>query len=310
MYKRRLIRGQYFTAIAASASNTGSLQSISISFGYTALYIQAIQSMHAAEREQTILRLLQEKDGFVSFRELQKQLDASPATLRRDLNRLAGGGYLQRVRGGAKWPGKDIRAWRPGGEHLAGTPFSENLNKMPNEKQAIGRAAAQLCRDGTSVMIDGGTTTLQMCRFLAGRKLQVFTNSLHIVQELLPQAGTRILLPGGSVFREQDIILSAVGDETMPRFHAPQFFMGASSIGVRGIMQPDVILVAAERRLIDHADELIVLVDHTKFHGPSGNLVCGLDEVDVVITDAGVDDRDVDMLRAEGIRVVIAPPGN
>lgn len=266
--------------------------------------------MHAAERERAILQLLQDMNGFVSFRELEKQVDASPATLRRDLTRLAGDGYLQRVRGGAKLPGKDVRARRPDEDHLAGTPFSENLRLMQDEKQAIGRAAADLCRDGTSVMIDGGTTTLQMCRLLAGRNLQVFTNSLHIVRELLPQAGTRLLVPGGSIFREQDIILSAVGDETMPKFHAPQFFMGATSVGVQGIMQPDVILVAAERRLIDRADELIVLVDHTKFHGPSGNVVCGLDEVDVVVTDAAVEEKNVKMLEAAGTRVVIAPPAD
>lgn len=262
--------------------------------------------MHAAEREQAILQLLQDKGGFVSFRELEKKIDASPATLRRDLSRLADDGYLQRVRGGAKLPGQDVRKSRSEEDHLAGTPFSENLRLMHDEKQAIGRAAADLCRDGTSVMIDGGTTTLRMCRFLTGRNLQVFTNSLHIVRELLPQAETRLLVPGGSVFREQDIILSAVGDETMPNFHAPQFFMGATSIGSQGVMQPDVILVASERRLIDRADELIVLVDHTKFHGPSGNVVCGLDEVDVVVTDGAVDEKDVSMLENAGTKVIIA----
>lgn len=264
--------------------------------------------MHANEREKAILSLLEQQDGFISFRDLEKHLDASPATLRRDLNRLAKDGHIDRVRGGAKLPGRNVRGRRSEDDHLAGTPFTENLRRMPDQKRAIGRAAAELCRNGTSVMIDGGTTTLQMCRFLSGRNLQVFTNSLHIARALLPQSNTRILLPGGSVFREQDIILSAVGDETMPKFHAPQFFMGATSIGPHGIMQPDVILVAAERRLIDRADELIVLVDHTKFRGPSGNVVCGMDEVDIVVTDAGVEDENVAMLEAAGTRVVIAAP--
>lgn len=266
--------------------------------------------MHAAERDKAILTLLKQNDGFVSFRSLEQQLDASPATLRRDLGRLAQEGYIDRVRGGAKLPGHDARGDQSDDDHLAGTPFSENLRLMPAEKKSIGREAARLCLDGSSVMIDGGSTTLQMCRHLTGRDLQVFTNSLHIVRALLPQAGTRLLVPGGSVFREQDIILSAVGDETMPKFHAPQLFMGATSVGAQGVMQPDVILVAAERRLIDRADELIVLVDHTKFHGPSGNLVCSLEEVDVVVTDAGVEDKDVAMLEAADIRVVIAGAGD
>lgn len=264
--------------------------------------------MHAAEREKAILDLLELNDGFVSFRELEKQVDASPATIRRDLGRLDKDGYIDRVRGGAKLPGHDTRSRGGENDHLAGTPFVQNVQLKPDEKQAIGRAAAELCRDGTSIMIDGGSTTLQMCRHLAGRDLQVFTNSLHIVRSLLPQPSIRILVPGGSVFREQDIILSAGGDDTMPRFHAPQFFMGAAFIGPQGIMNPDILVVAAERRLIDRADELIVLVDHTKFQGPSGNVVCGLDEVDVVVTDSGVDQKHVAMLESAGIRVVIATP--
>ncbi len=264
--------------------------------------------MHATEREKAILRLLRQKDGFVSFRELEQQFDASPATLRRDLNRLANQGHVERVRGGAKLRDHDSRGQSFLDGHLAGAPFEQNVRLMPKEKLAIGRAAAELCRDGTSIMIDGGSTTLQMCRYLAGRNLQVFTNSLHIVRVLLPHPDIRILVPGGSVFREQDIILSAGGDDTMPRFHAPQFFMGAASVGSKGVMNSDILLVASERRLIDRADELILLVDHTKFQGPSGNVVCGLEEVDVVVTDSGASDRDVAMLEAAGIRVIIATP--
>ena len=265
--------------------------------------------MHAAEREKAILDLLEDKGGFVSFRELEQRLDASPATLRRDLKRLDDDGYIERVRGGAKLPGHDTRGGPADGMHLAGTPFDQNVRLMPEQKRSIGQAAAELCRDGTSIMIDGGSTTLQMCRCLSGRNLQIFTNSLHIVRALLPQPDIRVLVPGGSVFREQDIILSAGGDDTMPRFHAPQFFMGAACIGPQGIMNPDILVVAAERRLIDRTDELIVLVDHTKFQGPSGNVVCGLEDVDVVVTDAGVRDEHAAMLESAGVRVVVASPG-
>ena len=263
-------------------------------------------SLHAAERDKAILKLLKDKDGFVSFRELEDVLDASPATLRRDLNRLADEGYVDRVRGGAKLKGYEPYGRQLDDDHLAGTPFDQNVRLMQDQKLSIGRAAAELCRDSTSVMIDGGSTTLQMCRHLTGRDLQVFTNSLHIVRALLRQSDIRILVPGGSIFREQDIILSAVGDDTMPRFHAPQFFMGAASVGTQGVMNSDILVVAAERRLIDRADELVILVDHTKFHAPSGNVVCGLEEVDVVVTDAGVSAKDVAMLEDAGIRVVIA----
>jgi len=68
---------------------------------------------------------------------------------------------------------------------------------------------------------------------LAGLNLQVLTNSLHIVNALLAQSGTRVLVPGGQVFPEQNIILSAAGDDGMPRFHAPRLFLGAASLGPR-----------------------------------------------------------------------------
>jgi DeoR family ulaG and ulaABCDEF operon transcriptional repressor len=262
--------------------------------------------MHATEREKAILDLLH-KRGFIAFRELEKRVDASPATLRRDLERMASEGTIDRVRGGAKLSAARAEAALANTPtSLSGVPFHENINRHRAQKEAIGRAAAALCKAGSAVMIDGGSTTLQMCRHLDGLNLQVLTNSLHIVSALLGQAGTRILVPGGSVFREQNIILSATGDELMPRFHAPKLFMGAAAVGSQGVMQADVVLVAAERRLIERAEELILLVDSSKFHGSSGNVVCELGEVDVVVTDKGIAQKDVRMLEAAGIKVVIA----
>lgn len=261
--------------------------------------------MHAAEREKMILDSLGES-GFVSFRDLESCVAASPATIRRDLDRLEEAGVITRVRGGAKRVGHAGTTAAVPDEGLTGIPFHENIGRNRAAKEAIGRAAAQLCLAGEGVMIDGGSTTLQMCPHLDGLELQVLTNSLHIVSALLPQPTTRILLPAGQVFREQNIVLSAAGDDAMPRFHAPKLFMGAASMGPAGLMQADVILVASERRLIERADEIIVLVDSSKFSGSSGNVVCSLDEIDVVVTDSEIDPRHVAMMEAAGIRVVIA----
>ncbi len=259
--------------------------------------------MHAAEREKVILDLLEQR-GFISFRELAKRVDASPATLRRDLERLDNDGRLIRVRGGVKGAAEQTNA-RSAPAQLSGVPFHENVAKHREQKELIGRAAAKLCAKGAAIMIDGGSTTLQMCRHLDGLNLQVLTNSLYIVSALLPQTGTRIWMPGGALFREQNIILSAAGDEAMPRFHAPQLFMGAAAVGTQGVMQADVVLVAAERRLIERAEQLILLVDSSKFQG-SGNVVCDLEEVDVVVTDKAIAKSSLRMLKTAGIKVVIA----
>ena len=256
--------------------------------------------MHAAEREAAIFQLLGDS-GFVSFRELERRLDASPATIRRDLERLAGEGKVVRVHGGAKLPSELANSGS-----LTGVPFHQNINLNRGAKEAIGKAAAELCHPGEGIIIDGGSTTLQMCPHLDGLGLQVLTNSLHIVSALLAQATTRITVPGGAVFREQNIILSAAGDDLMPRFHAPRLFMGAAAVGPQGIMQADIVLVAAERRFIERAEQVILLVDSSKFEGSSGHVVCGLDEIDIVVTDSTMSRVHRNMLTEAGVRVVIA----
>ena len=236
-------------------------------------------------------------------------MEASPATIRRDLERLVTAGLITRVRGGAQLSERGKKTPVPGvvkPGHLAGVPFHENIHRRRPQKEAIGRTAAKLCTAGEGVMIDGGSTTLQMCSHLAGLNLQVLTNSLHIVSALLNQAGTRLLVPAGQVFPEQSIILSAAGDDGMPRFHAPKLFMGAASLGPTGLMQADIILVTAERRLIERADEIIVLADSSKFDGPSGHVVCRLEDIDTVVTDRDISAQHTKMLEKAGVRVVIA----
>jgi DeoR family transcriptional regulator, ulaG and ulaABCDEF operon transcriptional repressor len=92
----------------------------------------------------------------------------------------------------------------------------------------------------------------------------------------------------------------------MPKFHAPKLFMGAAAIGPQGLMQADVVLVAAERRLIERADTIIVLVDSSKFEAPSGNVVCELNQIDMLITDARLSDKAATMLDRAGVQQIIA----
>ena len=189
---------------------------------------------------------------------------------------------------------------------LPGGPLNEPIQRNRRQKELIGREAAKLCSAKEAVMIDGGSTTLQMCAHLAGLNLQVLTNSLLIVNALLPQRGTRVLVPGGQVLAEQNIILSAAVDDDMPRFHAPTLFMGAAAIGPDGLVQADFIVVAAKRRLIDRAEQIVVLADSAKFNSSSGQVVCGLEEIDIVITDAGVTPETAAMLQRNGVKLLVA----
>jgi DeoR family ulaG and ulaABCDEF operon transcriptional repressor len=255
--------------------------------------------MRAFERDQLILDMLREKD-FLSLQTLCESLHASPATVRRDLERLEQQGALQRVHGGAR------PSANGGGAHLRGTPFDANLRRQLNQKMAIGRVAATLCGPGDAVIIDGGTTTFQMCPHLQAHNLQVLTNSLHIVNALVRQSNVKLAVPGGSVFAEQNIILSPFDDDGLNHFHASRMFVGAAAIGERGLQQADSILIQAERKLMARADTLIVLVDSSKFRSHASLQLCELSQVDLVITDDGISRSERAMLRNAGVEVTIA----
>jgi DeoR family ulaG and ulaABCDEF operon transcriptional repressor len=259
--------------------------------------------MHAAEREQVILSLLRDR-GFVAFQELDRRLEASPATLRRDLDRLETEGRITRVRGGARLAEGGAEVARA---QLGGVPFHENINLNRTAKEAIGKAAAEMCAVGSSVIIDGGSTTLQMCPHLEGLGLHVLTNSLHIVSALLPHRDTVVSIPGGTVFREQNIVLSAAEDDGVSRYHADQMFVGAAAVGPVGVMQSDVLLVQAERRLLERAERIVLLVDSSKFEGSAPHVLARLDEIHVVITDERVSERAATMVERSGSRLEVAP---
>ena len=258
-------------------------------------------SMHATERERAILGQLRH-GAFTSFRELAERLGFPQPTLRHDLQRMADAGLVDRVHGGVRLAAGHGEAML----RLAGLSFEENMRRNLPQKAAIGRAAAALCRPGEAVMIDGGSTTLQMCPHLGGRDLQVLTNSLPIMSALMAFPDVRVAIPGGALFREQAIIVSPGEDDLMPHFHAPRLFMGAAAVGPHGVMQADVMLLAAERRLIEKAEELILLVDSDKCNRSSGHVVCALEEVDVLITDRGISDEARALIAQACVQLVIA----
>lgn len=255
--------------------------------------------MHAAEREDIILGALRDK-GFTTYRHLEEKVDASPATIRRDLARLEKLGKITRLHGGAKAV-EDSGSGYGGLPSLAGTPFEKSLEHHIAEKRAIGKAAAALCHRGEGVIIDGGTTTFQMCEHLGEIGLQVLTNSLHIVTALLGQESTQLLVPSGPIFREQNIILAPAGETTMPNFFASKLFLGAAAVSSRGIFQTDVLLVASQRRFLERADEVILVVDSSKLESSSGAIVCELKQIHRMITDTGADPELLAQLRDAGL---------
>ncbi len=255
--------------------------------------------MHEKERHRIILSAAQEKP-VVTVAELVDLTESSEATIRRDIAALHVAKRLRRVRGGAE------ALSPPQFVGLAGRPFSVNQTMNARQKQAIAKAAVALCDDGDSVIINGGTTTFQMVHHLANRRLQVFTNSFPIAEHLLKHSKNTVMLSGGVIYREQNVILSPFENDVTRNFWARRMFMGAQGIGPLGLMEADPLLIQAEQKLIDQAEDLVVLVDSSKFKQRSSLILCGLKRISTVITDSGLQASDARMLEEAGVSVIIA----
>lgn len=255
--------------------------------------------MHERERQKLILNAVQERP-VATVAELVDLTGTSEATIRRDISALHLQGRLRRVRGGAE------ALHPPQFVGLAGRPFKVAESVNLEAKRAIARAAVALCEDGDSIIINGGTTTFQMVHFLAQKRLQVLTNSFPIAEHLVKHTRNTVMLPGGAVYRELGVILSPFDNDVTRNFFARRMFMGAQGIARLGIMERDPLLIQAEQKLIDQAEELIVLVDSSKFTQRSSLILCRLDRVGTIITDEGISEDASAMLSEAGVKLIVA----
>ncbi len=258
--------------------------------------------MHEKERHTIILSAIEER-AVATVADLCNLTQVSEATIRRDIAALHMQKRLRRVRGGAEAVNP------PQIVGLAGRPFSVNETRQIKQKQAIARCAVDLCEDGDSIIINGGTTTFQMVHPLALRRCQVFTNSFPIAEHLLKHSKNNIMLSGGVIYREQYVILSPFENDVTRNFYAKRMFMGAQGLAPIGLMEADPLLIQAEQKLLNQADELVVLVDSTKFDNRSSLVLCALDRIDTVITDEGISDKSAAMLESAEVTLIVAKSG-
>jgi DeoR family ulaG and ulaABCDEF operon transcriptional repressor len=259
--------------------------------------------MLEAERQKIILKLVQER-SIVSVSDLVEILDASDATVRRDINALADRGEIRRIRGGAE-------AVRPRHEaRLVGTPFALSRNIHVQQKRAIARAAAALIEDGDSIIISGGTTTFALVEFLTEHNLDILTNSIPIVTQLLATSRNRVTIPGGTIFREQNIVLSPFENDTIENFWAEKMFAGGFGVNRFGLMETDPLIVQSHTRLLRRAEKLIVMADSSKLQQRSSMIVAALDQISTLITDDGASDEALALFRNAGIEVITVKAGS
>jgi DeoR family ulaG and ulaABCDEF operon transcriptional repressor len=252
--------------------------------------------MLSAERHELILRLLR-RERFATIADISRAASSSPATIRRDLERLSQEGLVQRVRGGA-----EIVTPRDSAE----PPLEYRKGVNMERKRVIAKAAAKMCQEGETIMIDGGSTTFPMAEFLRERELKIITNSFAIAAALVPRSRSTVILAGGVVRMDSQLILDPFGEDLFSNYTASRVFMGAFGIDETGATNNDSLLIKTERAMIERARELVVLADSSKFDRRGSLFLCDLEKITVIITDDGISDSHRAMITSRGVRLVVA----
>jgi len=255
------------------------------------------------DRWSKILKLIS-ADNVTSIESLSDKLNVSHATIRRDLNKLDEIQQLKRVRGGAIALNNNQREFHS----LVGQAVhSKSSVSNAVAKEKIGIKAAALLEDGEAIIIDGGTTTVQLAKAINTKNLNILTTSISIMNALFGKPNIRIMITGGEVFQEQKVILNPYGDSIINKFSASKIFIGAQAITEKGLLQTDPLLVHYEQDLINRAEEVIVLADSSKFEGSGSLVVCELGRINKVVTDDHINENILKMLTQNNIEVITVP---
>jgi DeoR family transcriptional regulator, aga operon transcriptional repressor len=227
-------------------------------------------------RVESVLRLLKDRTS-ASISEIAGEFQVSEMTVRRDLQKLAASGQVIRIPGGA-------RIARSFG---AEKTFLERMQKMSDAKECIGRAAAALVADGSSVVLDSGTTTRFIGRHLRVHKnIVVFTFSLAVLEELADSDSVRLEMMGGTYRPSSHDLIGNGVHESLGAISADTVFFGAAAVSFRkGVMvnDPD-----AQRALLQAGRRRILVVDSSKINSDAMYSFCRLSICDLIITDSGI----------------------
>lgn len=253
--------------------------------------------MFPEERRQKLIAAL-EQHFSMSVGELAERLGVSEATVRRDLNELQKLGVIRRTHGGALLASP--RKFEP--------TYTVKKDRFLAEKQKIGRVAAELVEDGETIILDAGTTTLQMVRHLKKKKnITVITNAMTIIEEMAASEELDLVVIGGRYRFSTRALVGPLAEENLRNFHADKVFIAANGCTLaEGLTTPDLTEAFTKRAMVKAGSQVIAVLDHSKFGEVSLTTIVPLSQIDVIVTDDGIDKTFRKELEQMGIQVVIA----
>jgi len=236
--------------------------------------------MKRSARNREILAVLREREE-LAVEEACSLFGISPATVRRDFVALVESGKAEKTWGG-------LRAL--GSQSAPMLPSDMRKGLFAGEKRRIAARAAAFCRDGDIVFIDGGTTTLQLARWLANRPLRIVTNSLLVADEIdrlrTEPGGAEVFLTGGYLYPLSGLLVGPETTASLKKYKATLAFLSVGGIGEEGASNNHHLVVEVERTMLGRAERAILLADHSKFGRRELVPECSWEEVDAIVTDS------------------------
>ena len=248
------------------------------------------------ERQKQILSILARKKR-LSVTDIVKRFSISEATARRDLESLTLQGKVQRVHGG-------VIAVEQAPPEL---PILERETEQREEKIRIGRGAASLVADHESLFLGSGTTVVEVARNLREHKnLTVMTNSLPVLNLLAGIKGITVISLGGMLRESEDSFIGHITEQALTEVRVDKVLMGTRGASLEHGLTNDYLQeTLTDRAILNIGREVIIVADHTKVNRVSTVLLAPLKAIHTFVTDSGVDKKFVQVLKQQGIQVVI-----
>ncbi len=249
------------------------------------------------ERRSIIIKELDLK-GRVNVSDLSKMFEVSEVTIRNDLANLEKKNILLRARGGA------LKLDSVGIDYHISEKDKINIRA----KQLIGSKAADFVNEGDIIMIDSGTTAMELVRNLKEKvELTVITNALNIVNQLYKNDNAQVIIPGGSLRKKSFSLVGTSAEKSLRNYFCDKLFLGVDGLDVDyGLSTPNVEEAHFNSTMIEMSNQIIVLADSSKIGKRSLAFICPISNIDIIVTDNGISNEQKSGLENVGVKVVIA----
>jgi DeoR family transcriptional regulator of aga operon len=252
--------------------------------------------MNITERHQLIINKLK-KEGYANVLDLCKELNVSSVTIRKDLKLLEDKRLLFRTHGGATL----------NNPYTADKHVNEKEKLQSSEKMKIGAVAAKVIEPNDSVIIASGTTVLALAKNIQPREnLTVITSALNVALELMKHPNIEVLQLGGIIRKTSTSVTGSYAQNILADFFCSKLFLGVDGIDLEfGLTTTSVLEAHLNRQMINASQKVIVLCDSTKFGKRGFGKICGIEEVNQIITDSGIPEHYLNKFESMGIEVTI-----